>query len=287
MGEQRRRLGHAPPDAGDLQGDPRQRQDRPAAPHLDRHVARPAVQPARRRRPPRERPHRADLHDELLRHQHGGGQRGGPDALLAQHPGRQPTGSQTTRSAPTSSATSGTRTSTTAPDHPARSGSRRPGVRRAHHRPREQLRQGPGTHAMTMYRHPGGGLVFGAGTIQWAWGLDTEHDRGTAAADVAAQQATVNLLADMGAQPTTLRPGLVAATASTDTAAPTSTITSPAAGATVPDRPGPHRHRHRRRHRRGPRRRRRGLHRQRHDLAPGHRARDAGPTRSRPPPTAP
>ncbi|PUA80728.1 DUF4082 domain-containing protein [Nocardioides currus] len=93
--------------------------------------------------------------------------------------------------------------------------------------------QGPGTHAMTMYRAPSGALVFGAGTIQWSWGLDSRHDRGSAPADVAAQQATVNLLADMGAQPTTMRPGLVAAAASTDTVAPTSTITSPAAGATV------------------------------------------------------
>ena len=32
--------------------------------------------------------------------------------------------------------------------------------------------QGTGTHAMTMYRHASGALVFGAGTVQWAWGLD-------------------------------------------------------------------------------------------------------------------
>ncbi len=38
----------------------------------------------------------------------------------------------------------------------------------------------------------------------------------------------------MGVQPTTLQSGLVAATASTDTTAPTSVISSPAAGATVP-----------------------------------------------------
>ena len=35
----------------------------------------------------------------------------------------------------------------------------------------------------------------------------------------------MNLFADMGAQPSTLQAGLVAATASTDTTAPTSTIT--------------------------------------------------------------
>ncbi len=94
--------------------------------------------------------------------------------------------------------------------------------------------QGAATHSMTMYRHASGALVFGAGTIQWAWALDNQHDRGSAAADVAAQQATVNLFADMGVQSTTLRPGLVAATASTDGTAPTSAITSPAAGAILP-----------------------------------------------------
>ena len=38
--------------------------------------------------------------------------------------------------------------------------------------------QGPATHAMTMYRAASGALVFGAGTIQWSWGLDGDHDRG-------------------------------------------------------------------------------------------------------------
>ena len=41
----------------------------------------------------------------------------------------------------------------------------------------------------------------------------------------------MNLLADMGVQPVTLQPGLVPASASTDTTPPTSTITAPAAGA--------------------------------------------------------
>ena len=49
------------------------------------------------------------------------------------------------------------------------------------------------------------------------------------------QQATINILADMGAQPTTLMSGMVAATASTDTTPPTSTITSPAPGANLSD----------------------------------------------------
>ena len=93
---------------------------------------------------------------------------------------------------------------------------------------------GTATHHLVMYRASSGALVFGAGTIQWAWGLDNSHTPGPAnTSDAAVRQATVNLFADMGAQPVTLQSGLVAATASSDTAAPTSTITAPSAGATV------------------------------------------------------
>jgi hypothetical protein len=93
---------------------------------------------------------------------------------------------------------------------------------------------GTATHNLTAYRAPSGALVFGAGTVQWAWGLDDWNPLGTAP-NVTQQQATVNLFADMDAQPSTLPAGLVAATKSTDTTKPTSTITSPAAGATLTD----------------------------------------------------
>ncbi len=92
---------------------------------------------------------------------------------------------------------------------------------------------GPATHSLTLYRHASGALVFSAGSIQWAWGLDATHDRSGTPVDPSMQQATVNVLADMGVQPATLRPGLVAATASSDATSPTSTVTSPATGATV------------------------------------------------------
>jgi Domain of unknown function (DUF4082)/Bacterial Ig-like domain/Bacterial Ig domain len=96
---------------------------------------------------------------------------------------------------------------------------------------------GTATHKLTLYRAPSGALVFGAGTVQWAWGLDSAHDtiseHEPRPADPRMQQATVNLLADMGAQPGTLQPGLVASAASTDTDAPTAVITSPAVGASV------------------------------------------------------
>ena len=90
------------------------------------------------------------------------------------------------------------------------------------------------THHLTLYRASSGALVFGAGTVQWSWGLDNE---GTSAnTDSAMQQATVNLFADMGnVQPGSPISGVTPATASTDTTAPTSTITSPSAGATFSD----------------------------------------------------
>ena len=90
---------------------------------------------------------------------------------------------------------------------------------------------GTSTHNLTLYRRPSGALVFGAGSIRWSWGLDGNHDLGGSVADVKMQQATVNLFADMNVQPATLRSGLVPASASTDTTAPVTVITSPAAGA--------------------------------------------------------
>ncbi|MEO8260530.1 MAG: N,N-dimethylformamidase beta subunit family domain-containing protein [Acidobacteriota bacterium] len=99
---------------------------------------------------------------------------------------------------------------------------------------------GTATHHLTLYRHDSGALVFGAGTVQWSWGLDGVHDRGVDPAshvpDQAMQQATVTLLADMGAQPGSLQTGadpgrpLTATSASNDTLPPTSAITSPMAG---------------------------------------------------------
>ncbi len=91
---------------------------------------------------------------------------------------------------------------------------------------------GTATHHLTLYRAASGALVFGAGTVQWAWGLD--NGGSTNATDTAMQQATVNLFADMGnVQPASLMAGLTAATPSTDATAPTSTITSPAQNANL------------------------------------------------------
>ncbi|MDP4263600.1 MAG: DUF4082 domain-containing protein [Bacteroidota bacterium] len=88
-------------------------------------------------------------------------------------------------------------------------------------------------YRLSLYRHPSGALVFGAGTVQWAWGLDNIHDNGSAAANKDMQQATVNLFADMGVQPATLMSGLTLASASTDFTAPVVKITSPANSASL------------------------------------------------------
>lgn len=94
---------------------------------------------------------------------------------------------------------------------------------------------GTTTHHLTMYRAGSGALVFSAGTVQWAWGLDTRHDGTVEPVSVPMQQATVNLLADMGAAATSLTtPGVVPATASTDRAAPTAVITAPTAQTPIP-----------------------------------------------------
>lgn len=111
---------------------------------------------------------------------------------------------------------------------------------------------GTATHHLTLYRHESGALVFGAGTVQWSWGLDAHHDTETGvppervnpeltrvgvdlmAPDRNIQQATVNLFADMGVQPTRLQADLVPATASTDAQPPSSTIAYPATGAILP-----------------------------------------------------
>jgi len=96
---------------------------------------------------------------------------------------------------------------------------------------------GTATHHMTLYRAPSGALVFGAGTVQWSWGLDSNHDNSFGFANPSPssdmQQATVNLFADMGVQPGSLQGGLLLSSKSTDTISPSSAITSPAAGANL------------------------------------------------------
>ncbi|KAJ9471202.1 hypothetical protein DIPPA_23522 [Diplonema papillatum] len=80
---------------------------------------------------------------------------------------------------------------------------------------------GSATHHLTLYRSKAGSLVFGAGTVQWSWGLDEIHDAPAGlpahieneydtrigvdqmGPELAIQQATVNLFKDMGVLPST------------------------------------------------------------------------------------
>ena len=89
-------------------------------------------------------------------------------------------------------------------------------------------------HKLSLYRHSSGAWVFGAGTVQWSWGLDGEHLGGPNVVSSDMQQATVNLFADMGVQPATLQGGLTPATMSTDASAPSSVIIFPTNGSSIP-----------------------------------------------------
>ncbi len=105
---------------------------------------------------------------------------------------------------------------------------------------------GTGVHRLVMYKHVSGknsSIVFGAGTCQFSWGLDDFHDSSShldpfraniyntridydqSGADKNIQQATINLLADMGVQPETLQHDLVTASPSTDVTPPLSGVT--------------------------------------------------------------
>jgi hypothetical protein len=121
-----------------------------------------------------------------------------------------------------------------------------------------QQASGIATHHLTLYRlETNGAIVFGAGTVQWSWGLDGHHDTETGVPreranpectrvgkDIMApcktiQQATVNLFADMEIQPATLQANLVRAMSSTETAPPESTILVPFANATLSRKDNP------------------------------------------------
>ncbi|GGR51423.1 hypothetical protein GCM10010168_82840 [Actinoplanes ianthinogenes] len=94
---------------------------------------------------------------------------------------------------------------------------------------------GVATHSIVMYRDQvSKALVFGAGTVQWSWGLSTLHNGPASEEDPRMQQATANVLADMGAMPKTLQSNLQTPDKSTDTTGPAVNVTAPAAGATVP-----------------------------------------------------
>ncbi|MGH3416386.1 MAG: N,N-dimethylformamidase beta subunit family domain-containing protein, partial [Actinocrinis sp.] len=93
---------------------------------------------------------------------------------------------------------------------------------------------GTATHNLTLYKAASGALVFSSGTVQWAWGLSTTHFDLTTTEDPVQEQATANLLADMGTQPLTIQSGLTQPARSTDTTGPTTLVATPSSGSTVP-----------------------------------------------------
>ena len=102
---------------------------------------------------------------------------------------------------------------------------------------------GSATHHMTLYRAPSGALVFSAGSVQYAWGLDALHTYFTSPSGrvrpdpmgtvPAIQQATVNLLADMDVQPGSLQSELTTAEPSQDSTGPVARIIEPHDGSVV------------------------------------------------------
>ena len=65
------------------------------------------------------------------------------------------------------------------------------------------------TWGIIAQRYAGGGVTVGFGTCQWAWALDAAHDRGESTpVSLDAQQFTVNLLRDLGADPGTVMDGV-------------------------------------------------------------------------------
>jgi len=99
---------------------------------------------------------------------------------------------------------------------------------------------GTATHHLTLYRDANGAgpdaVVFGAGTVQWSWGLDSTRDGGSAPASRTMQQATANLFADMDAQAASLQSDLTRPAASSDATPPSAAIAAPAEGAAVEQR---------------------------------------------------
>lgn len=106
---------------------------------------------------------------------------------------------------------------------------------------------GKATHSLVEFRdQTSHSLVFGTATVQWAWGLSNLHTDNTGVANPPnppnqtttetrdVKQATLNVLADMGVQPSTPTLGLITGSAlPAGTPGPTTTVSAPASGTTV------------------------------------------------------
>jgi hypothetical protein len=99
---------------------------------------------------------------------------------------------------------------------------------------RQDFGTGNACNSLTLYRASSGALVFDTGTIQWSWGLDSDHDGDSNNyPDVAMQQSTINIFGMMGVQPATIMSGMDPGVDPHYSSPPTSTITSPSPGTTI------------------------------------------------------
>ena len=176
--------------------------------------------PGRRWRKARQRAHRTAVRGQFRDLRHHCPRQLREAAAVAEH-AKRPASRRGRRSrslpAPARSGTSGMKTSTTASGPRASSTSpRRPSrnVQAFTDYGSTVTSNATGTHHLTLYRAPSGALVFGAGTVQWSWGLADVNAWDVGITDPAhnppdpnMEQFTVNLLAEMGAQPATLTRG--------------------------------------------------------------------------------
>ena len=254
-----------------------QRQDRPAA-DLDGHLARPAVQPAGRRRPAGERAHRhaSSRSTAARRDMHGRRPRTGSLRFWRNTASRESLAPGATTTLGNGIARlrvgreSGQRLPARRADRPVQ---RHPAQRSSYLQDYgSTYAAGTATHNLTLYRAPAARWSSAPARIQWAWGLDNNHAPTARGAPPSTPRCS--------RRPSTCSPtwarsrhaaaGLVAATASRPTRrrrprrSPPRRPARRVAGRLAAD---DQRHRDRRRRRRG--RRGRGVDRRRH--APGTR----------------
>jgi hypothetical protein len=74
----------------------------------------------------------------------------------------------------------------------------------------DEYGSGNATHRLVVYPGGAGAIVFGTGTVNWALGVDSAntYQQGSDNVSDVLQQATLNILTDMGAPPATLMSGL-------------------------------------------------------------------------------
>ncbi len=182
LGGELRRIEHALPHADHLQGHPLPGTGGPGrAERNDWNLARSALQPAGRCRPPRKQPHRAVLPGQLRDGRNQGPRHARQAALLAEHggvdlepvadsdtgPGNRDAGVRVGRELRQ-------RLPARRPD-PAVVDDRQRGSKPSTDYGTNVEDGATATHSLSLYRAPSGALVFGAGTVQWSWGLDVTN----------------------------------------------------------------------------------------------------------------